>query len=163
MVSFTSLFFFKSLLSLLNIASVFCFLFLFFFSGRKVCGILGLPGGSDSKESACNAGDPGLIPGSGRPPGEGKGYPLQYSCLENPMDRGAWRLQSAGLHRVGRDWATNIFTFTLCGLLTPCPGAEPAPLALEGEGKNPWTVGEGPTSLFLQSLISCLPTGTQTP
>ena len=91
MVSFTSLFFFKSLLSLLNIASVLCFLFLFFFSGRKVCGILGLPGGSDSKESACNAGDPGLIPGSGRPPGEGKGYPLQYSCLENPMDRGAWQ------------------------------------------------------------------------
>ena len=107
--------------------------------------------------------DLGLIPGLGRFPGEGKGYPLQYSCLENPMDRGAWRLQSAGLHRVGRDWATNIFTFTLCGLLTPCPGAEPAPLALEGEGKNPWTVGEGPTSLFLQSLISCLPTGTQTP
>ena len=46
--------------------------------------------GSD-KESACNAGDPGLIPGSGRSPGEGHGNPLQYSCLENPMDRGAWQ------------------------------------------------------------------------
>jgi len=45
------------------------------------------PGGSDGKESACNAGDPGLIPGLGRSPGEGKGYPLQYSCLENSMDR----------------------------------------------------------------------------
>ena len=45
---------------------------------------------SDSKESACNAGDPGLIPGSGRPSGEGNGNPLQYSCLENHMDRGAW-------------------------------------------------------------------------
>ena len=51
---------------------------------------LGFPGGSDSKESAYNAGDLGSIPGSGRSPGEGNGYPLQYSCLENPMDRGAW-------------------------------------------------------------------------
>ena len=48
------------------------------------------PDGSNGKESACNAGDPGLIPGSGRFPGEGNGKPLQYSCLENPMDRGAW-------------------------------------------------------------------------
>ena len=52
---------------------------------------LGLPGGSDSKESVCNAGDPGLIPGLGRSPGEGNGNPLQYSCLENPMDGGTWR------------------------------------------------------------------------
>ena len=51
---------------------------------------LGFPGGSDGKESACNAGDPGSIPGSGRSLGEGNGNPLQYSCLENPMDRGAW-------------------------------------------------------------------------
>ena len=48
------------------------------------------PSGSDGKESAWNAGDAGLIPGSGRSPGEGNGYPLQYSCLKNPMDRGAW-------------------------------------------------------------------------
>ena len=47
------------------------------------------PGGSDGKTSAYNAGDPGSIPGSGRSPGEGYGNPLQYSCLENPMDRGA--------------------------------------------------------------------------
>ena len=51
---------------------------------------LGFPGGSDGKESACNTGDPGSIPGSGRSPGEGNGNPLQYSCLENFMDRGAW-------------------------------------------------------------------------
>ena len=57
----------------------------------------GFPSGSDSKESACNAGDPGLIPGSGRSPGEGNGYPLQYSCLENPMDRGAWWATFHGL------------------------------------------------------------------
>ena len=49
----------------------------------------GFPGGSDGKASACNVGDPGLIPGLGRSPGEGNGNPLQHSCLENPMDRGA--------------------------------------------------------------------------
>ena len=48
------------------------------------------PGGSDSKESACSVGDPGSIPGLGRSPGEGLGNPLQYSCLEKSMDRGAW-------------------------------------------------------------------------
>ena len=47
------------------------------------------PGGSEVKASACNAEDPGLIPGSGRSPGEGNGNPFQYSCLENPMDGGA--------------------------------------------------------------------------
>ena len=51
---------------------------------------LGLPGGSDSKEFACNAGDPGLIPGLGRSPREENGNSLQYSCLENSTDRGAW-------------------------------------------------------------------------
>ena len=52
---------------------------------------LGLPGGSEGKESACNAGDPGSIPGLGGSPGGGHGSPLQYSCLENPMGRGAWQ------------------------------------------------------------------------
>ena len=51
---------------------------------------LGFPGGSDGKASAYNAGDPGSIPGLGRSSGEGNGNPLQYSCLENPMDRGPW-------------------------------------------------------------------------
>ena len=50
----------------------------------------GFPGGSDGKDSACNAGDLGLIPGVGRSPEERNGYPLQYSCLENPVDRGPW-------------------------------------------------------------------------
>ena len=68
---------------------------------RKFCGVrfksnsesvnyYVFPGGSDGKESACNAGDQGLIPNSGRSPGEENGNPQQYSCLENPMDRGAW-------------------------------------------------------------------------
>ena len=62
---------------------------LFFFQGEFHI-TWGFPGDSDGKESACKAGDPGSIPGFGRSPGEGDGYPPQYSCLENPMDRGAW-------------------------------------------------------------------------
>ena len=51
---------------------------------------MGFPGDSDNKESACNSGDQGSIPGLGRSPGEGKSNPFQYSCLENSMDLGAW-------------------------------------------------------------------------
>ena len=64
--------------------------------------------GTDGTESACNAGDPGLIPGLARSPGEGNGNPLQYSCLENPMDRGAWR---ATVHRVAKS-QTRLSNFT---------------------------------------------------
>ena len=56
--------------------------------GKEYPESVGFPGGLDGKESACNAGDLGLIPGSGGYPGEGNGNTLQYSCLENPMDRG---------------------------------------------------------------------------
>ena len=59
------------------------------------------PGGSDDKESACNAGDLGLIPGSEKSPGEGNGNPLQYSCLENSMDKEPGVLQSMEMQRVG--------------------------------------------------------------
>ena len=62
---------------------------------------LGFTDGLDGKESACNAGDPGSISGSGRSPEEGNGNPFQYSCLENPMDRGAWR---ATVHGVVKSW-----------------------------------------------------------
>ena len=58
---------------------------------------------SDGKQSAYNAGDLGLIPGSGRSPGEGNGNPVQYSCLKNPMDRGAWQATFHGVTRVGHD------------------------------------------------------------
>ena len=72
---------------------------------------LGLPGGSVSKESACNAGDLGLTPGLGRSPGEGIGYPLQSSCRENSTDRGAWW---ATVHRItkSRTLLSNKHTYT---------------------------------------------------
>ena len=57
----------------------------------------GFLGGSGGKESSCSTGDPGSIPGWGRPPGEGNGYPFQYSCLENPMDRGSWLATDYGV------------------------------------------------------------------
>ena len=65
--------------------------------------VLGLPRWLSDKESACSARDLGLIPGLGRSPGEGNGSPLQYSCLGNPMHRGAWR---ATVQRLGHDWVT---------------------------------------------------------
>ena len=71
------------------------------------------PGGSDGKVSAYNAGDLGLTPGWGRSPGEGNGNPLQYSCLKNPMDGGAWR---ATVHGVPKSRTRlSDFTFTLNG------------------------------------------------
>ena len=60
---------------------------------------MGFPGGSRGKESPCNAEDPSLVPGLGRSPGEGNGYPLQYSCLENSMDREAWQDTVHGIEK----------------------------------------------------------------
>ena len=79
----------------------------------------GFPGGSDGKTSACNLGDPVLILQSGRhpssSPGEGNGNPLQYSCLENPMDRGAWRTTVHRVTKIRHNWVTNTFTFIILG------------------------------------------------
>jgi len=61
---------------------------------------------SVAKESACSAEDPGSIPGLGRSPGEGNGNPLQYSCLENPLDRGAWQSPIHGVAKIRHDLAT---------------------------------------------------------
>ena len=63
--------------------------------------ILGFPGSSGGKESAWDVGDPGLIPGPGKSSGEGNGNPLQYSCLDNPVDGGAWQ---ATVHGVSKSW-----------------------------------------------------------
>ena len=75
-------------------------------SGHQ-CLTIGFPGGSEVKASASNAGDPGLIPGSGRSPGEGNGNPLQYSCLENPMDGGAWWATVHGVAK-GQTWLSDL-------------------------------------------------------
>ena len=76
------------------------------------CTLQGFPGVSDGKESACDAGDLGSVPGSGRPPGKRNGYPLQCSCLENPMDREKrLRFQAMGSQRVRHDSTTNTLTF----------------------------------------------------
>ena len=86
---------------------------------------LGFPSSSDSKESACNAGDLGSIPGSGRSPGEGNGNLLQYSCLENPMDGGVWRAYGVpksltALSRHSYTHMGNLSSPTRGGSLTPC-------------------------------------------
>ena len=91
------------------------------------------PGCSEDKASACHVGDPGLIPGLGRSPGEGNGNPLQYSCLENPMDKEAWR---ATVHRVTKS-QTQLSKFTLLHftslttwVLMPVPLLSHVPLLL---------------------------------
>ena len=90
----------------------------------------GSPGGAEVKASACNVGDLGSIPGSGKSAEEGNGNPLQYSCLENPMDGGAWWSTVHGLQRVRHNWATSLhFTYegqqwclALVGSLPPVGG-----------------------------------------
>ena len=82
--------------------------------GYQVCYLLGFPSGSDGKECACNVGGLGLVPELGRSPGEGNGFPLQYSCLENSMDRGPWW---ATVHRVSESDMTERLTLSFCYLL----------------------------------------------
>ena len=79
--------------------------------------LLGFPGGSEVKASACNAEDWGSIPGSGRSPGEGNGNPLQYSCLESPMDGGAWWAIVHGVAKSQTRLSDFTFTFTFHQLL----------------------------------------------
>ena len=101
--------------------------------------VLGFPGDSDSKESACNAGDPGLIPGWGRSLGEGNGSQLQYSCLGNPWTEKPGRLQSK---------AVEVFYYLLCTQLLNLPSVLPCP--------------EGKLSLFpLRGMVSSLEWGGQ--
>ena len=97
---------------------------------------LGFPHGSVGKESACNEGDPGSIPGLGRSPGEGNGNPLQYSCLENPTYRGGtWLSTVHGVARVGHDLVTRERDPGIRG----CKKEGPSTLDSEG-GQGPWTL-----------------------
>ena len=102
-------------------------------------GTLGFPGGSDGKESACSVGDPGSIPGSGRSPGEGNGNPLQYSCLENPVDGGAW---SATAHGVAKIWTrlSDLFLSLFSGNSLAVQWLGICALTAEGPGS---VLGEG--------------------
>ena len=86
----------------------------------SIPGCMGFPGGSDGKESTCNSGDLGSIPGLGRSPGEGHSNSVQYFCLENPMDRGAWWATVQGLQRVRHNWSNLIHTHTVIYLTYYC-------------------------------------------
>ena len=115
----------------------------------------GFPGGSGSKESACSAGDLGLIPGSGRSPGEGNGNPLWYSCLENHMDRGAWQ---AAIHRVAESDTTEQLTHFGQYMASQVVLVVEGPPANAGDirdmvrsqvSKIPWKRARQPTPVFL--------------
>ena len=108
-----------------------------FSSNYRLFFTMGFPGGSEVKASACNAGYLGLIPGLGKSPGEGNGNPLQYYCLENPMDRGAWRGTD---HRVAKNQTQRLhFHFHQCRR----HGFDP------WVGKIPWRRKWQPTPIFL--------------
>ena len=113
------------------------------------------PGGSDGKESACNAGDLGLIPGLERSPGEGNGNPLQYSCLENPMDGGAWWATVHWVTKSQTRLSDFTFTFTFFQILVPDAVASPLSLLdMKIQGPPQPTRSEflalGPRKLFNQ-------------
>ena len=113
-------------------------------AGKRIGYLLqGFPGGSEVKASACNAGDLGLIPGSGRSPGEGNGNPLQYSCLENSMNRGAWW---ATVHRVAKsETRLSDLTYFPRWLNGQNPPANVGDSSTPGSGRSP---GEGNCNQF---------------
>ena len=95
------------------------------YSSLRIQMVGSFPGGSEGKASACNAGDLDSIPGSGRSPGEGNGTPLQYSCLENPMDGGTWW---ATVHGVAKSRIQlSDFTFTSLSLIRQGPATKTSP------------------------------------
>ena len=115
----------------------------------------GFPGGSDDKGSVCNVRDPGSIPGLGRYPGEGNGSPLQYSCLENPMDRGAWQ---ATVHRVTQSQQDRSYLAThIIWLLQPVSPFRSFALFLKPHFLHLWNGNRAClTSLLSEWHISCM-------
>ena len=96
-----------------------CFASLF---STAISWLMGFPGGSAVKNPPASAGDRGSTPGSGRSPGEGKGNPLQYSCLENPMHRGAWQATVHGVTKKSQTWLSNWATTTINSIAAACLG-----------------------------------------
>ena len=113
-----------------------------------------LPGASNGKKSACNAGEPGSIPGLGRSPREGNGHPLQYSCLENPMDWTAWWATVHRVSRVEQDWAISLS-------LSPNKSSEFPSLFIYSLGQPKKKIFFfkifGVWTIFLKSLSNSLP------
>ena len=111
------------------------------------------PGSSDGEESTCNARDPSWIPGLGRSHREGNGYPLQYSCLKNSTDRGAWQATVHASQTFGQDWATNTFTFHICVYIQ----IHRISLKIQNFKKNSWPHWQhGQKKCTLAHLIKCI-------
>ena len=115
----------------------------------KSCLIQGLPGGSDSKEATCNAGDLGSILGKRRSPGEGNGYPIQYSCFENSMGRGAWR---ATVHGVTKS-QTQLSDWHLTGESANTPHSKKVMCKKKGSALNPGLERKGDSSCYCHEPV----------
>ena len=130
---------------------------------RRLCSphhpFLGFPGGSDDKESACNAGDLGSIPGLGRSPGGGHGNPLQYSFLENPLDRDPGGLQPIASQRVRHLWApkhsTDHPSLHSWGISSPAPpgglASREGKIQGQGPGDSRWMLSSSSPATSLRA------------
>ena len=131
-----------------------------------LCAVRGSPGGSDGRESVCNAGDPGSIPGLGRSPGEGHSNPLQYSCLVISMDRGAWWATVHGVLNL-QDYTVISFPGDTSGKEHLCQGRKWKTRGFDPwVRKIPWRRTRQPTPAFLpgeshgqRSLVGYSPRG----
>ena len=118
-----------------------------------LCSPMGFPGSLDGKGSACYAGYPGLIPGLGRSPGKRNDHPLQYSCLETSMDRGACRAAVLGVAKSRHDWETNTFAFLYSGKVELCWHVT---LAGVGEGRSMKLCQSSPSEMWYNPHNSLL-------
>ena len=136
---------FSSSLSAIRVALQSCFQLVFPLAKHfSWCSLhTGFPCGSDGKVSACNVGDPSLIPGLGRSPGEGNGNPLQYSCLESSMDWGAWKATVYGVAKRRTQLSDFTFTFTFHSAYK---------LNKQGDNIQLWHT---PFPIWKQSVVPC--------
>ena len=116
---------------------------------------------SDGEWSACSAGDPRSIPGSGRPPGEWNGYPLQYSCLEDPMDRGAWQAIVAGVAKSRLDTTEQLTLSKRIKAGKKCLEITDSPLS-KNSGTYEWrlSLSQAVSSVQHPTFLLCIPLTT---